>query len=295
MLRLNKILFPTDFSENSEAAIPHIARFVNNFDSELHILTAPRKEVKASKRDKMMQDMAELKRKIADCAGKSLDRIVIKTAIKRGIAPGPVINDYARDHDIDLTLLATHGRRGIQRFFLGSVAEEIARLAPCDVMTVRAKHDCGDNPPYHRILVPIDFSGYSKTALVYAHELAQRFGSEVHLLNVLEDHDTSIRYVTGRRSLFEAVPDLRDKTLEGLRALSKGLKIPDAHAHVRQGRIPMAIDKFVKSKKIDLMVIAAHSRPNRRMSPLGSVTQMVIHYASCPVFTLRNFGRSKLV
>lgn len=295
MLRLKQILFPTDFSENSEAAIPHIARFVSNFDSELHILNAPRKEIQSGQRAKVEEHMVILGRKIAERAGKPVDKLKIKTAVMRGIAPAPVINDYARDHNIDLILLATHGRRGIQRFFLGSVAEEIARLAPCDVLTVRAKLGGDDNPPYHNILVPIDFSGYSKTALVYAHELAQRFGCQVHLLNVLEEDNDSIRYATGRRSLFEAAPDLREKTMEGLKALSKALNIPAGHVHVRQGRIPVAIDKLVKSKDIDLMVIAAHSRPNRRMSPLGSVTQMVIHHASCPVFTLRNFGRSRLV
>ena len=67
--------------------------------------------------------------------------INVKKIIERGIAPAPVILEYARENDIDLIVMGTHGHRGIGHFFLGSVAEEVVQFAKCSVLTVKEKKD----------------------------------------------------------------------------------------------------------------------------------------------------------
>ena len=78
---------------------------------------------------------------------------------ERGIAPAPVILDYAEKNEIDLIVMGTHGRRGLKHLLLGSVAEEVVRLSASPVLTI---HEQKEPIPFtstmERILVPVDFS-----------------------------------------------------------------------------------------------------------------------------------------
>ena len=66
---------------------------------------------------------------------------------------GPVILDYVEEKDIDLIVMGTHGRRGLKHLFLGSVAEEVVRHAPCPVFTVREQKKPMDIHSLKRICI----------------------------------------------------------------------------------------------------------------------------------------------
>lgn len=83
----------------------------------------------------------------------------------------------------DLIVMGTHGRTGLSRVLLGSVAERVVRQAPCSVLVAREQ---GDARPYRHLLVPVDFSEASRRALDEAGDLATRTGATVTLLHVLE-------------------------------------------------------------------------------------------------------------
>jgi nucleotide-binding universal stress UspA family protein len=55
--------------------------------------------------------------------------------------PAETITEFAREHDCELIVIPSHGRTGMERFFLGSVAERVVRLAPCPVLVLRAEHE----------------------------------------------------------------------------------------------------------------------------------------------------------
>ena len=75
----------------------------------------------------------------------------------RGYSAGEVILRYTDEHDIDLVVMGTHGRRGPARLFLGSVAEEVVRHAPCPVLTLREEKAPQAIEAVEKILVPVDF------------------------------------------------------------------------------------------------------------------------------------------
>ena len=126
-MRLNEILFPTDFSLASEAAGRIAREMAVRADARLHVLhVVP----PATDPSLPAQSLAQVTRRLADGLRSEM-------ALRNGWA-GRNIVDYAREKRIDLIVLGTHGRTGITQAILGSVAETVVRLAPCLVLTVPA-------------------------------------------------------------------------------------------------------------------------------------------------------------
>ena len=126
-MKLNEILFPTDFSLASEAAGRIVREMAVRADARLHVLhVVP----PATDRSLPAQSLAQVARRLAD-------GLRSETVLLNGWA-GRNIVDYAREKGIDLIVVGTHGRTGITQAILGSVAETVVRLAPCLVLTVPA-------------------------------------------------------------------------------------------------------------------------------------------------------------
>jgi nucleotide-binding universal stress UspA family protein len=77
-------------------------------------------------------------RELAALAGSAVGDAGVRTAVISSTHPGAAIVKYACDTKIDLILVGTHGRSGFSDFFMGSVAQEVVRTAPCPVLTLRA-------------------------------------------------------------------------------------------------------------------------------------------------------------
>jgi universal stress protein A len=126
-MKLNEILFPTDFSLASELAGRIAREMAVRADARLHVLhVVP----PATDRSLPAQSLAQVARRLAD-------GLRSETVLLNGWA-GRNIVDYAREKGIDLIVVGTHGRTGITQAILGSVAETVVRLAPCLVLTVPA-------------------------------------------------------------------------------------------------------------------------------------------------------------
>lgn len=95
-----------------------------------------------------------------------------------------VLLDWIRTTRPDLTVMATHGRTGAARFFLGSVAEQVLRESTLPVLCVREPEGDVAGIPYRRILVPTDLSNASRRAFPWAAHLARTLGSEVIAVHV---------------------------------------------------------------------------------------------------------------
>jgi nucleotide-binding universal stress UspA family protein len=126
-MRLNEILFPTDFSPASEAAARIARELAVQAGARLHVLhVVP-----------PVTDPSLPAEHLAQAARSLADGLRVETTLLSGRA-GRNIVDYARDKRIDLIVVGTHGRTGITHALLGSVAETVVRLAPCLVLTVPA-------------------------------------------------------------------------------------------------------------------------------------------------------------
>lgn len=150
MIRLRRILFPTDFSENARAAQEYACAFAEQFRAELHILTVLHDVAPVlpepgtlfitpvSNLDETRLSAEQAMSGLLDPKWEQANRVVRAT---RPGTPFLEIIRYARVQEIDLIVLGTHGRSGLSHVLLGSVAERVVRHAPCPVLTIRpAKH-----------------------------------------------------------------------------------------------------------------------------------------------------------
>ena len=142
----------------------------------------------------------------------------------------------------------------------------------------------------HSILCPTDFSEFSERAIRYACELAEKFLSEVHLLNVLQDYDA---VAPGSGETFapftDWLPELRKQSQEQL-AKQPGPEWASKVQVYRTTRVGAPIDeitKYAKEHHIDLIVQGTHGRRGIKHMLLGSVAENIVRYAPCPVLTVR--------
>ena len=144
MITLKKILVPTDFSEHSNKALLYGAELAAKFGAELHLLHAIEMTPLMYGEGAYIPPEMEIDRENA--AVKQLDDLHVAATsdvkVVRKVQHGhPFVEivRYARENDIGLIVVATHGRGAIAHMLLGSVAEKIVRKAPCPVLTVRDK------------------------------------------------------------------------------------------------------------------------------------------------------------
>ena len=144
MIRLERILVPTDFSEHSDAALKYARALAGAFGARLHLLHVVQDpysqpwaaEAFATQLGVMVSDWESQARKrmAASLPAEDADRATIATAIG---SPFQEIIRCASQHDAALIVMGTHGRGAIGHALLGSVAERVVRKAPCPVLTVR--------------------------------------------------------------------------------------------------------------------------------------------------------------
>ncbi len=304
MITIRRILFPTDFSPCADQALDHALALARQYQAEVHLFHAiVLHEDDPHQPAHHLPDVDTLRARLRELAeadmGAALaahqgEDLKVKTAQSFCVAAAPAILEYAASKRIDLIVMGTHGRRGLGHLFLGSVAEEVVRHAPCPVLTVREKAKVRKPRPLRHILVPVDYSRHALLALRHALALAQPTQAQVHLLHVVEEAVHPAFYATGKTSIFDFVPDIRRRSLQAMKELVAKAKGPDTKTtfHVVEGRAAVEIVKWAESHPVDLMVIATHGLTGLEHLLLGSVTERVVRTAPCPVLTVRAFGKS---
>jgi universal stress protein A len=151
---IKRVLLPTDFSSYSATATKYACELVTKFDAELHLLHALEVHLSSTPHFGMGLDLPRYIHESRAAAEKALTGVLdpqwsagrkVVRAVVEG-SPKVEIVRYARTQEIDLIVLATHGRSGLAHVIIGSVAEGVVRTAPCPVLTVR--------PEGHQFVMP---------------------------------------------------------------------------------------------------------------------------------------------
>jgi len=192
----------------------------------------------------------------------------------------------------DLVVIGSHGRGGIQRLVLGSVAEKVLRLATCPVLTVRrgVRLVRRSRSPFETILCPTDFSAAANKSVEYAKRLAQEADAKLILM-------TAVEWPFGEAVKSGAVAELQ-KSIESdaSDALTRLLPRPAsdgprAQAIVAAGKASAAIVKVARARSVDLIVMGVSGRGALDVALLGSTTHHVIREGAWPVLTVRTGKR----
>src|SRR6516164_3512254 len=211
MITINKILCPVDFFPASDAAANYAIGLAANYDARVHLLhvitpllpTAYEYAIDtAAIMDSLEKNAAEELGKLAARAREA--GVFVDTEIRIGDVYQE-IKQAIEDERPELLVMGTHGRRGVERWFMGSTTEKMLRHSPVPMLTISATGEkVSTVPRFRRILVTTDFSDGTPDALAYAFSVAQENDARITLLHVIHDAaaDVSGKY---RDSLIQGV------------------------------------------------------------------------------------------
>jgi nucleotide-binding universal stress UspA family protein len=291
MLHIRRVLFPTDRSSCAERAFVHASFLAQAHGAEIHALHIRRADApEVGEGDLLPARSAEVARELEIPQGRQAAEIAPGDVVQNelvGDSPAEGIIGYAEENGIDLIVMGTHGRQTADRLLAGSVAERVVREAPCPVLTVR-----GDgSASIQRILVPVDFSDRSKSAIPVAEALAELYGASIELFYVIDEDAVPMAHVP----LLGPVRVSKDEVENRFRELMKGLvreygDIVPVTGSVRVGHPARDTLKHAEGAA-DLIVMSTHGRTGLERLFLGSVAEKIVRRAPCPVFTVKSFGQ----
>ena len=285
-LALKNILFTTDFTAASDAALPYVTALARWYGSRIVVVHCVEPEpILNMPMEPMPQDTdfnwRTAQAKMDDfLKSHPLEGTAHETLLLQGDL-WDVIADVIRRQEIDLLVLGTHGREGIRKLVMGSAAEQIFRRATCPVLTVgpNAAHSSVHFENWKRILFATDFSSGSLGALPYALSLAEENQSALTLLHM-------ISLVPMQREGF--VIEAARKRLEVLVPLeSTAWSNPEFVVQV--GLPADGILRVAEERGADLIVMGVHTPRSPRVSTHlpWAIAHEVVSHAHCPVLTVR--------
>jgi nucleotide-binding universal stress UspA family protein len=288
------ILVPTDGSEGAETASRHAARLAAAFGSRLQILSVVDERafsdelVAAGTAVEDRRATAEQRAADATAAIETLVEsasVPCLTAVEEGV-PDETIVSYADDHDVDLIAMGTHGRTGLDRVLIGSVAERVVRTSGVPVLTTRSAPDA--NGGYDRILIPTDGSEAAGAAVEHGLAIAERFDATVHVLSVVDLDALAGAAETGAGlpAVIESLEEDCERAVDAVadRCSDRGLDVVTA---IVEGSPSRAIDEYVEREGIDLIAMGTHGRTGIERYLIGSVTERIVRTSDVPVLTVR--------
>lgn len=299
-LAVKNVLFATDFSPISESALPYAAAICRRFGSTLHtvhVLSEAGLLMMAGGVDyvsmgTIYEDAQNEAREKLDQISEHIESIPHRNYVRHGQVWNTLASIIA-DNEVDLIVVGTHGRTGVGRLLLGSVAENILRHAPCPVLTVGPKvsgrarlpeftgHGRDLAPPeleLRQIIFATNFARNAALAASDAATLAQEFRARLTLMHVIEDYTE-----------LGSEPSQIEDNLHRLRELIPRNTQPQyaPETLLEFGNAPERILKAAAEREADIIILGAHSSEIGTTHLPWSAAHQVIAQARCPVLTIR--------
>src|ERR1035437_9785902 len=189
-ISLKNILYATDFSPAAEAALPYVIGLATRYEAKVHGLHVRFPATYPVVGPEAMPQVMEAAEEQAKIESQQLHQMLADISHEVSVGEGevwPMVSEIVSEKKTDLIVIGTHGRTGVTRVLLGSVAEEIFRKAACPVLTVgpHVSKDTDRKLEMKEILYAPDFSPESLAAVPYATSLAQENQARLTLLHVI--------------------------------------------------------------------------------------------------------------
>lgn len=287
---INRILVPLDGSKLSEQALTAARGFATATGAEIVLLTAIARQERWANFETPTWEAEEeatatgyldvLARELRDAGFKTTTRVPWGR-------PADVIRQIADESNVDMVVMTTHGRSGITRFLIGSVADNVLRTTERPLLLIRAQHE----PPTHfsvdTILVPLDGSRLAETGLPFAKALASQLSADV----VLQRTIVPPALLYGEQIVPSAAPVLEDLEAEARDYLeTQRERVEDAGVTVKVavdvGFPVEAITTTADRTGADLIVLTTHGRTGPARTVLGSVADGLVRHAHCPCLVI---------
>lgn len=287
LIKLRNILFATDFSPSSEAAMHHTLGIARRYDAQVYVTHVIRPDAYQLVPPEALVAAADQARRYAE---QQMTKLLVSGRLRDIrhqvlLAQGelwPVISKLSQQHDIHLIVVGTHGRTGVRKLLLGSVAEEVFRMSSLPVLTVGPKvsSETKEEEDFRRILYATDFTPNSDRARAYAFSLAQEHQANLTLLHMVKD----VGQISAQNSV-----RLKDYFLNHLRNLiPKDAELWCApEVDVGFGDPADGILKAAADAGADLIVLGVRRSATFAGHLPPTTAYKVVCQANCPVLTVR--------
>ena len=304
-----RILVPLDGSELAETVLPYAKELAERLDVDviiLHVYRQRHGEHEPMHRAYVERASGKVRRQMRSIQPIEGTQPIVAYEQVRGIftlgRPAEEILRYADNHGIDLILMATHGRSGVQRWAMGSIATKVLRVSkvPVLLVPVGSRQEFINNAGATRtIVVPLDGSELAETVIPYVETLINQWDSNafnIVLIKVCESPFVTADYpeATMLQTWDQHVDNMKARfkltSEQYLRQLENKLRDAglNARSEVLMGKTADMIIEYAKVNPSSMVAMSSHGRSGLKRWAYGSVADKVVHGASCPVLLIRS-------
>src|SRR5262245_9014788 len=296
----SKILIPLDGSKTAEKVLPYARYLAGMFKIPVELLAvidiaeiaAHMAAEKARFLDNMIEAGVKHSASYLNSVASTLRDVEIRCLVERGKAEEVIIEKGAADR-ATLVTMATHGRSGLNRFLLGSVAEKVLRGTTNPLLLVRATEEMESTNAvaFNSMVVPLDGSELAESVLPMVAGLAKKLGAEVQLFRA---YHFPYNAYTGDENYYgadydEMIRSLReeaDEYLEKKAAQVKSLGVEKVRCVTKEGYAGDEIISLAARTPGNLIAMCSHGRSGVKRWLLGSVTESVVRHGADPVLVI---------
>lgn len=274
---MNKILVPTDFSECAEYAAEVAAALARKTGARLYMLHIM--DIPVYDRNDSFQSYADaaegifwmklVRKRFKELFAKPFMQDVNAVEVLQFDGVYETIASQAKEHDIDLIVMGSHGDSGVHEMFIGSNTEKVVRLADCPVLTVKNRHE---NFAPNNIMFASNFLGEAKNNFEKLFNFIDMFDAHVHLVKVITaDRFESTAY-----------------TMKLIEEFAQEWNLKNYTPHIYNERtIDAGIRAASEMIKADAIAMETHGRTGIGRFFNGSFTESVVNHADVPVLSVR--------
>jgi nucleotide-binding universal stress UspA family protein len=283
---LRRILVPLDGSPLANTVLPIAGAIARRTKGEVRLVHVVEVPAAFHYPEYRAEDRAAAERHLDDTAYvSSLSGVPVSTTVREGGVLDELRHEAA-EWPADLVMMTTHGRGGLSRLWMGSVADRFVRSSAHPVVLVRPKGLAQSAPSEpRRIVVPLDGSALAETALPFATSLAKAFGARLVLLRGLIHFGA---FDAAHLSLNPKRLDEERREVEaylGERAAAVRSAGVDVETVVLSE--PGLAEAISARADDDLIVMTSNGRGGMDRAVFGSVADKVVRSANCPVMVIR--------
>jgi nucleotide-binding universal stress UspA family protein len=218
----------------------------------------------------------------------------VTTTLTEG-KPATQISEYADEHDTDLIVIGRQGMTGLGRRLLGGVTEHILHQGDVPVLVVSGEgHDGEAADDYSRILITTDGSENAEVATPHGIAIARRFGSDVHVLNVVDLQSAGGMFDAGglEKEFIERLDTEGQEAVDSVaNQIEESVSDPTVKTAVERTTslegAAAGVREYIEENEIDLVVMGSQGRSNLKRQLLGSVASSVLRTVDVPVLIVK--------
>lgn len=296
------ILVPLDTSSTAEQVLPYLRHLVSA-QTTIHLVCVVEPHLYAyamAAQERVVQD------KLQAVIKNDMEQYIVQIQtqlqqegyqVKNWLTAGDAaqtIADVATKINADLIAMTTHGRTGLARWALGSVADRVIHIAQQPIFLVRNRETLPPNYEINQILVPLDGSPIAEEALADAQTLATEVGASLHIVRILEPLSDWQKEVLAEQGYQEETLNTERRAEASTYLQLIGERLKAAHitttCELFSGQASEAILHILSRVPIDLVVMSTHGLSGYSRWVYGSVAGKVLHSAPCPLLLRRSIA-----